>query len=64
MMQEERSKKHDKKDKEPMRAAIADGCDKAAGGDGEGGGGEGGVPAPVREKGQGSWADMAAFNNQ
>jgi hypothetical protein len=68
MMQEERSKEHNKKDEEPMRAngAIADGCNKAGGGGGGGGGGEGegGIPAPVREEGRGSWADMAAFNNQ
>ena len=53
MMQEERSKEHDKKDKEPMRAndTIADECDKAGGGGGGGGGGEGGVPGPVREEG-------------
>ena len=66
MMQEERGKEHDENDEEPMRAndAIANGCDKAGGGGGGGGGGEGGVPAPAREEGRGSWADMAAFNNQ
>jgi len=60
-MQKERSKEHSKKDEEPMRAngAIANGCNKAGGG-----GGGRGVPAPVREEGRGSWADMAAFNNQ
>ncbi len=65
-MQEERSKEHDEKDKELMRAngAIADGCDKAGEGGGGGGGGGGGVPVPAREEGRGSWADMAAFNNQ
>ncbi len=51
---------HDKKDKEPISAngAIADRGNKA----GEGGGGS--FPAPAREEGLGSWADMAAFNNQ
>jgi hypothetical protein len=50
MMQEERSKEHDDKDKEPMRAngAITNGCNKAAGGEGGGEGGEGGVPAPAK----------------
>jgi hypothetical protein len=39
MMQADRSKEHNKKDKGPMRAngAIADGCDKAGGGGGGGG---------------------------
>ncbi len=57
---------HGGKDEELMRAngAIADRCNKAAGGGGGGGGGEGGVPAPAKEEGQGSWANMAAFNNQ
>ncbi len=42
MMQKERSKEHDEKDEELMRAngAIANGCDKAGGGGGGGGGGE------------------------
>ncbi len=66
MMQEERSKEHDEKDEEPMRAngAIADGCNKAGGGGGGGGGGgDGGVPAPAKGKGAGRTWLLSTIND-
>ena len=56
MMQKERSKEHNAKDKKPMRAngPTTDRCNKAGGGGGGGGVGEGGVSAPAREERQDS----------